>query len=127
MMNLTARTPSFVSSSASSNPGRTSYGYQDPGISAPSDDRTGKPEKPSQSDFTQENYGRSLSSQEWKSEATALDRSVKPDKTSWRLVREVRPDHEEILLDGTAKSVRNGETLRDRSCRGQSRENLQSL
>ena len=32
-MNLTARTPSFVSSSASSNPGRTSYGYQDPGKS----------------------------------------------------------------------------------------------
>ena len=31
MMNLTARTPSFVSSSASSNPERTSYGYQDPG------------------------------------------------------------------------------------------------
>ena len=31
MMNLTGRTPSFVSSSASSNPGRTSYGYQDPG------------------------------------------------------------------------------------------------
>ena len=30
MMNLTARTPSFVSSSASSNPGRTSHGYQDP-------------------------------------------------------------------------------------------------
>ena len=30
MMNLTARTPSFVSSSTSSNPGRTSYGYQDP-------------------------------------------------------------------------------------------------
>ena len=30
MMNLTARTPSFVSSSACSNPGRTSYGYQDP-------------------------------------------------------------------------------------------------
>ena len=30
MMNLTARTPSFVSSSASTNPGRTSYVYQDP-------------------------------------------------------------------------------------------------
>ena len=30
MMNLTARTPSFVSSSASANPGRTSHGYQDP-------------------------------------------------------------------------------------------------
>ena len=39
MMNLTARTPSVVSSSASSNPGRTSYKYQDPGKSAPSDDR----------------------------------------------------------------------------------------
>ena len=31
MMNLTARTPSVVSSSTSSNPVRTSYGYQDPG------------------------------------------------------------------------------------------------
>ena len=42
MMNLTARTPSFVSSSASSNPGRTSHGYQDPGKSVASDDRSGK-------------------------------------------------------------------------------------
>ena len=33
MMNLTARMPSVVSSSTSSNPGRTSYGYQDPGKS----------------------------------------------------------------------------------------------
>ena len=33
------------------------------------------------------------------------------------MVRQVRPDHEEILLDGTAQSVRNGETLRDRSGR----------
>ena len=30
------------------------------------------------------------------------------------MTRKVRPDHEEILLDGTAQSVRNGETLRDR-------------
>ena len=30
MMNLTARTPSFVSSSASANPERSSHGYQDP-------------------------------------------------------------------------------------------------
>ena len=30
MMTLTVRTPSFVSSSASSNSGRTSFGYQDP-------------------------------------------------------------------------------------------------
>ena len=44
MMNLTARMPSVVSSSASSNPGRTSYGYQDPGKSVASDDGSGKPE-----------------------------------------------------------------------------------
>ena len=31
------------------------------------------------------------------------------------MVKQVRPDHEEILLHGTAQSVRNGETLRDRS------------
>ena len=43
MMNLTARTPSVVSSSTSSNPVRTSYGYQDPGKSVSSDDRTVKP------------------------------------------------------------------------------------
>ena len=41
MMNLTARTPSVVSSSTSSNPGRTSYGYQDLGKSVASDDRSG--------------------------------------------------------------------------------------
>ena len=33
------------------------------------------------------------------------------------MVREVRPDHEEILLDGSTQSVGNGETLRDRSGR----------
>ena len=31
------------------------------------------------------------------------------------MVQQVRPDHEGILLDGTAQSVRYGETLRDRS------------
>ena len=36
-------------------------------------------------------------------------------KTSWKMIRKVRPGHEEILLDGTAQSVRNEETLRDRS------------
>ena len=41
MMNLIARTPSVVSSPASSNPGKTSYGYQDPGKSVASDDRPG--------------------------------------------------------------------------------------
>ena len=60
---------------------------------------------------------RAWSSQEWKTETTTYDRSGRHDKTSWRIVRKVRPDHEEILLDGTAQSVRNGETLRDRSGR----------
>ena len=39
MMNLTARMPSVVSSSTSSNPERTSYGYQDPGKSVPKIER----------------------------------------------------------------------------------------
>ena len=41
MMKLTGRMPSVVSSSSSSNLGRTSYGYQDPGKSVASDDRSG--------------------------------------------------------------------------------------
>ena len=36
-------------------------------------------------------------------------------KTSWRMVRKVRIGHEEILLHGTTHSVRNEETLCDRS------------
>ena len=75
MMNLTARMSSVVSSAASSNPERTSYGYQDPGKSVASDDKTGKLVQPSRSDYTQEDYGRSWSSQEWKSGAAEHDRS----------------------------------------------------
>ena len=45
MMNLTARMPLVVSSSTSSNPGRTSYGYEDPGTSVAGDDRSGKPDR----------------------------------------------------------------------------------
>ena len=78
MMNLTARTPSFVSSSASSNPGRTSYGFKNPRKSVSSDDRTEKLVEPSRSDYSQEDYGRSWSSQEWKSGAAEHDRSGKP-------------------------------------------------
>ena len=60
---------------------------------------------------------RAWSSQERKTEIETHDRSGRPDKTSWKMIRRVRPDHEEILLDGTAQSVRCGETLRDRSGR----------
>ena len=74
MMNLTARTPSFVRLlQPHQDPVRTSYGYQDPERSVPSDDRTGKPVQPSQPDYTQEDYGRSWSSQEWKSGAAEHD------------------------------------------------------
>ena len=76
MMNLTARTPSFVSSSASSNPGRTSHGYQDPGKSVSSDDRTEKPVETSRSNYSQD-YGSSWSSQVWKSGNGEHDRSGK--------------------------------------------------
>ena len=54
---------------------------------------------------------------EWKTETATSDRSGRPDKTSWRMVRKVRLEHEEILLDGTAQSVRYGGILRDRSGR----------
>ena len=114
MMNLTARMPSIVPSSTS-NPGRTSYGYQDPEKSVAGDDRSGKPEKPSRSDYSKEDYGQSWSSQEWKSGAAAHDRSGKPEKTSWDMIQQVRPHHGEPLLDGNAQSVRYGETIHDGS------------
>ena len=91
MMNLTARTPSVVSSSASSKPGTTLYGYQDPGKSASSDDRTEKPVQPSQPDYIQEDYGRSWSSQERKSGAAEHDRSGKPEEISWDTLQKVDP------------------------------------
>ena len=69
----------------------------------------------SSTDYSKLDYDRAWSSQECKAEATTHDRSGQPGKTSWRMVQQVRPDHEEILLDGTKQSVRYGEPLRDRS------------
>ena len=136
MMNLIARTPSFVLSSTSVSPGKRHYGSQDPWRSNDGEDRSGRLDKGtdlfeasdhhyheqfmesfSSTDYSKLDYDRVWSSQEWKAEATTHDRSGRPEKTSWRMVRKVRLDHEEILLDGTAQSVRNGETLRDRSGR----------
>ena len=57
------------------------------------------------------------SSQEWKTDTEMYERLGRPDKTSWKMIRKVRPGHEESLLDGTAQSVRNEETLRERSGR----------
>ena len=115
MMNLTARMPSVVSSSTSSNPGRTWPGYQDPGKSVAGDDRSGKPERPSPAGYSKEDYGQSWSSQEWKSGAAAHDRSGKPEKTSWDMMQHVVPHREEPLLDGNAHSVRYGEMIHDGS------------
>ena len=57
MMNLTARMPSVVSSSTSSNPEKTWYGYQDPGKSVVEDDRSGQPEKLSPTGYSKTDYG----------------------------------------------------------------------
>ena len=77
MMNLTARTPSIVSSSASANPGRTSYGYQDPEKPV-LDDSAGQPVETSRSNYSQD-YGSSWSSQLWKSGDGEHDRPGQPD------------------------------------------------
>ena len=113
MMNLTARTPSFVSSSASSKPGRSSYGYQDLERSVPIDDRTVKLVETSRSDYLQEDYGRSWSSQEWKSGAAEHDRSGKPEENSWDSWQKVDPHREEHLLGRNAHSARYGEIIHD--------------
>ena len=136
MMNLIARTPSFVSSSTSVSPEKNHYGNQDPWTSVAAEDRSGRPDKGTDlfeasdhhyheqfmESFSSASYSkldddRAWYSQEWNAEAATHDRSGQLDKTSWRMVQQVRPDHEEILVDGTAQSVRYGETLRDRSGR----------
>ena len=79
------------------------------------DDRSGQPDRLSPAGYSKLDYGRSWSSQEWKSEVTAHDRSGKPEKTSWDAMQQVLPHHEEPLLDGNAQSVRYGEIIHDGS------------
>ena len=136
VLNLVARTPSLVSSSTSVSPGKRSYGSQNPSSSIAKEDRLGRLDKGTDlfeasdhhyheqfmESFSSASYSkldddRAWSSQEWKTEIRTCDRSGRPDKTSWRMVRKVRPGHEEILLDGTAQSARNEEALRDSSGR----------
>ena len=124
VMNLTARMPSVVSSSTSSNPGRVSYGYQNPEKSIASDYRSGKHEKPSPPGYSKEDYGRSWFSQEWKSGAAKHDRSGKPEVNSWNSLQKVDPHREEHLLGRNVHSARYGETIHDRTGKPVS-ENLQ--
>ena len=93
----------------------TSHGYQDPGKSVASDDRSGKLENSSPPVYSKEDYGRSRSSQEWKSGAAENDRSGKPETTSWNTLQKVDPHREEPLLGGNAHSARYGETIHDGS------------
>ena len=107
MINLIARMPSVVSSSTSSSPVKRWYGKQDPWKSFVVDDRSGQPDRLSPVGYSKLDYDRSWSSQEWKSEVTAHDRSGKPDKTSWNAVQQVRPHHGDTLLDGDAAEFAN--------------------
>ena len=104
-----------MSSSTSSNPGKTWHGYQDPEKSVAVDDRSGKPDRPSPAGYSKEDYGRSWSSQEWKSGAAAHDRSGKPEKISRDAMQQVAPHREDALLDGNVQSVRYGEIIHDGS------------
>ena len=125
-----------MSSSTSVSLGKIHYGSQDPWKSVAGEDIPGQlgketdlfeasgdhnhdqfTESFSSANFSKLDDDRAWSSQEWKTEATTYDRSGQPDKTSWRMVRQVRLAREEILLDRIAESVKYGETLCDRSGR----------
>ena len=62
-----------------------------------------------------EDYGRSWSSQEWKSGAAAHDLSGKLEKTSGDMMQQVAPHREELLLDGNAQSLWYEEMIHDGS------------
>ena len=137
MMNLIGRTPSHVSFSTSVSLEKRSYGSQDPWSSiAKKEERSERLDKGTDlfdasdhhdheqfmESFSSASHStwdddRAWSSQEWKTQIETYERSGRPDKTSWKMIRKVRPGHEEIVLDGTAQSVRNEETLRERSGR----------
>ena len=78
MMDLIARTPSFVSSSTSVSPVKRHYGNQGPWKSVVGEDRLGQPGKETDLGYSKLNYDRVWSSQEWKAEATTHDRSGRP-------------------------------------------------
>ena len=69
--------------------------------------------QPSQPGYSQEDYGRSWSSQEWKSGVAEHDRSGK--LVSWDTLQKVDPHREEPLLGGNAHSARYGEMIHDGS------------
>ena len=136
MMSLIARVPSHVSSSTSVSPGKRNYGNQNPSSAkAERQERSGRldigmdrmkasdhyyheqfMESFSSASYSKCDDDRSWSSQEWKTDTEMYERSGRPDETSWRATREIRPgfSHEETLHDGTAQSVVNEAMPRDR-------------
>ena len=71
--------------------------------------------QPSPPGYSKEDYGRSWSSQEWKSGAAEHDRSGKPYGISWDTLQKVDPHREEPLLGRNAHSARYGELIHDRT------------
>ena len=69
----------------------------------------------SRSDYSQEDCGRSWSSQEWKSGAAEHDRSGKLEGIAWDALQRVDPHREESLLGRNAHSARYGELIHDRT------------
>ena len=64
---------------------------------------------------SREDYGRSWSSQEWKSGAAEHDRSGKPEVNSWDSLQKVDPHREESLLGRNAHCARYGELIHDKT------------
>ena len=98
-----------------SKPGRTSYGYQDPGKSVPSDDRTGNLWK-RQDQIIYKRIMVDLGL--LKSGKVELQSPI--DRGNLRKIlgihcKKVDPHREEPLLGGNAHSVRYGESIHDRT------------
>ena len=100
-MNLTARMPSVVFSSTSSKPGRTSYGYQDPGNLF-------------RETIDQGNL-RNRHHQVVQKRILVNLGLLKSGKVELNMMQQVVPHHEKPLLDGNAHSVRYGEMIHDGS------------
>ena len=136
MMNLVARAPSSLSSSASESPGKKSYGNQNPwSAKAEEYDRTEKPVVGSDprtapgyyhEQFTESSFSaryskwddkEAWSSHEWKADILMDDGTGQPVVTSWGKTHESQSSffHEKTQHDGTAQSVVNDAKPRDRT------------
>ena len=115
---------------------KRSYGSEDPWSSiGKREERSGRPdigmdrlkvsddyyhdqfmESFSSASYSKWDDDRALSSQELKTDIETYERSGRPDETSWRMIRKVRPgfSHKETHHNGTAQSVVNKVMYGDR-------------